>query len=254
MFQIAISPASGKRLIAKAVARHPGILSKMQSGKIVIIAGSTNGYVVEEILKTLENPCEFDRKGFFRGLTMPPSRSKERNSQPNKAEFPGDILIEDGHIIKSKTIFDIADQLNDGDIIIKGVNAFDIKNRKAAVLVGHPKGGTVAAAIQAVKDRNAKLILPVGLEKRISDDLEKLSAKFDSPTKGGLRLIVAPGEIISEIEAVNILSGANAELFAGGGVCGAEGSVWLAVSGTSEQEKSAKAIIDSVQDEPQFNL
>ena len=43
-------------------------------------------------------------------------------------------------------------------------------------------------------------------------------------------------------------------LIAAGGVNGAEGAVWLAASGTKEQEEKAEAIIASVAAEPAFTL
>ena len=45
-----------------------------------------------------------------------------------------------------------------------------------------------------------------------------------------------------------------AELIAGGGVCGAEGSIWLAVSGEPEQVAVAEEILKSVGKEPLFEL
>jgi hypothetical protein len=50
------------------------------------------------------------------------------------------------------------------------------------------------------------------------------------------------------------LTGAAAELIAAGGVCGAEGSVWLAVSGTAEQVGKAEALLRSIASEPSFEL
>ncbi|GAI66286.1 unnamed protein product [marine sediment metagenome] len=41
---------------------------------------------------------------------------------------------------------------------------------------------------------------------------------------------------------------------AAGGVCGAEGSVWLAIDGQPDELKSIKGIIDSIQNEPAFTL
>jgi hypothetical protein len=43
MEQFLITPAAGKRLIAKALAKHPAINEALASGTIVIIAGTTNG-------------------------------------------------------------------------------------------------------------------------------------------------------------------------------------------------------------------
>ena len=46
--------------------------------------------------------------------------------------------------IQGKTIFDVADELAAGDVILKGGNAFDTRGQ-AAVHIGHPKGGTIMA-------------------------------------------------------------------------------------------------------------
>jgi len=92
------------------------------------------------------------------------------------------------------------------------------------------------------------------LEKRINGDLHALAEKVNASGVGGYRLLPVPGQVFTELEAVNFSSGANAELFAAGGVCGAEGSCWLAVAGTKEQEEEAEKIFASVAHEPQFNL
>jgi hypothetical protein len=43
------------------------------------------------------------------------------------------------------------------------------------------------------------------------------------------------------------------ELIAAGGVCGAEGSVWIAVTGEEEQEEFAAQVIASVAKEAPFS-
>ncbi len=50
MFQVTITPATGKRLIAKAITQHADVKKVLSSGTVVIIAGTTNGYVAEEII------------------------------------------------------------------------------------------------------------------------------------------------------------------------------------------------------------
>jgi hypothetical protein len=74
------------------------------------------------------------------------------------------------------------------------------------------------------------------------------------PGAGGPRLLPVSGEVVSEIEAVSLLTGATAELVAAGGVCGAEGSIRLAVSGEPEKEEHAREILASVVKEPSFAL
>jgi ATP-dependent protease Clp ATPase subunit len=74
MKQFLITPSAGKRLIAKTLANHPAIRKALKNGTIVIVAGTTNGYVAEEILNML-GVNDFSRKHFFRGITVPSARS-----------------------------------------------------------------------------------------------------------------------------------------------------------------------------------
>ena len=71
MEQFQITPAAGKRLIAKALKEHNAIKKALKDGTVVIIAGTTNGYVAEEILSSLGQLEEFSRKKFFRGIVLP---------------------------------------------------------------------------------------------------------------------------------------------------------------------------------------
>jgi len=50
------------------------------------------------------------------------------------------------------------------------------------------------------------------------------------------------------------LTGAKAEIVAAGGICGAEGAVWLAVWGSDEEMEKANALMESVVGEPQYSL
>ena len=93
----------------------------------------------------------------------------------------------------------------------------------------------------------------MGLEKRVNGDLNSLSQKFNAPGAGGYRLLSVQGEVFTEIEALKVLTGAEVELIAAGGVCGAEGACWIAVTGEEEQEEFAEQIIASVADESPFS-
>ncbi len=250
-----LTPSAGKCLIGKAMAVHPAIKSTLQSGTIVIIAGTTNGYIAEEILSTIGEKGNLTRSRFFRGIILPPTyKTTETGRLSDESGFPGDVVIKDGVWQRGKTIYDVADDLKEGDIILKGANALDLMHKRAAVLVGVQQGGTIIVALQAAVGRRVRLILPVGLEKRISGDLNELAIRLNAPGAKGLRLLPVPGEVFTEIDSLSLLAGVTAELIAGGGVCGAEGSVWLAISGTTETELTADRIIQSVAYEPAFTM
>ncbi len=255
MKQFIITPAAGKRLIGKALAAHPAILKAIESGTVAIIAGTTNGYVAEELLSDIGQIEGFSKNAFFRGITLPPTCSTTKNGRrPDESGFPGDVIIVNGTWQRGKTIFDVADDLKEGDVILKGANALDLQRKRAAILIGHPKAGTIGVALQAVTGRRVRLILPVGMEKCVPGDLDRLAVKLNSPGSDGARLLPVPGEVFTEIDAVNLLTGATAEIIAGGGVCGAEGSVRLAVSGDKSQLESADALLRSVSLEPMFKF
>ncbi|HLC00395.1 MAG TPA: hypothetical protein VJL33_03670 [Candidatus Bathyarchaeia archaeon] len=255
MKQFVLTPSAGKRLIAKALARHPTILNALKSGTVVIVAGTTNGYVAEEILKTLGVSEGFSRKRFFRGIILPPGQAVTSEGRlVDESKFPGDVVITKNVWQKGKTILDVIDDLQEGDVIVKGANALDMQKKQAAVLIGHPKAGTIMVALQAVLGRRVSLIVPVGLEKRVNGDLNALAEKVNMPGADGYRLFPVPGQVFTELAAVMLLTGASAEMVAAGGVCGAEGSYLIAVSGTKEQEKAAEELLALVASEPAFTL
>lgn len=255
MKQFVLTPAAGKRLIGKAIAKHPAVMAAIKKGTVVIIAGTTNGYVAEEVLLTLGQTKGFKRDRFYRGIILPPNRpTTAEGRRSGDIKFPGDVIIQNGLLRKGKTIFDVVDDLREGDVILKGANAIDLINKRAAILIGDPKAGTVGAAMQAMAGRRVRLILPVGLEKRVYENPDVLATKMNAPGAKGPRLLPVSGEIFTELDAIPLLTGASASLVAAGGVCGAEGSIWLAVSGKPVQEKAAEALIKSVANEPAFNF
>jgi hypothetical protein len=241
--QFLITSAAGKRLIGKAMVSHPAVIPVLQKGTLVIIAGTTNGYVAEEILKSLGQTESFSREGFRRGMTTAPG------VETSRAEFPGDVIIHDGQWQKGKQIFDVADDLRAGDVILKGANCFDMRGQ-AGVLVAHPRGGTIIAAITAMIGRRVELLVPVGLEKRVLEDVHVLARRCNAPDSEGLRLLPIPARIFTELDAVRLLTGAEACLIAAGGVHGAEGAVWLGVDGSQEQIQVAEDLLKSVAAEP----
>ncbi len=253
ILQFVLTPASGKRLISKALAVHPAVKQALLTGTLVIVAGTTNGYVAEQILADLGQAEGFTRGKFFRGIVLPPGRTTEEGRLLDDSGFPGDVVIAKGVWQKGLTIFDVAAGLKAGDVILKGANALDPLGR-AAVLIGHPQGGTALAALPAAIGRRVRLIMPVGLEKRISGDIMEISARLNGPDCHGPRLLPLPGESFTEIDAIQLLCGAEAQAVAAGGVGGAEGAVRLAVWGSEEQLEKAEGIIGAVAGEKPFEV
>ncbi len=243
--QFIVTPSMGKRLIARAMVRHPAVQAAVADGTLAIVAGTTNGYVAEEILTGLGQGEGFTRKGFRRGAIVPADFGGLANTPPAT-----DVIISDGRWQQGKTIFDVADSLGAGDVILKGGNALDVQRRRAGVYIGHPQCGTAGAAIRAGAGRRATMIVPIGLEKRVPGDLNELADKVNSPDASGPRLLVLPGRAFCELDAIELLAGAAADIVAAGGVHGAEGCVCLAVAGDNAQLAAAAELLDSLASEP----
>lgn len=242
MEQVLLTPAMGKRLIGLAMVQHPDVRRVLAKGTLVIIAGTTNGYVAEEILRSL-GQAGFSREGFRRGVTV------AHGAKVAKADFPGDVVIKDGVWLNGKTIYDVTDDLQRGDVILKGANAYDPQGQPA-VYIGHEKGGTILSALAAVVGRRVQLIVPVGLEKRVFESVHTLALRCNAVDTDGPRFLPFPGRVFTEIDAIRLLTGAEACLLASGGVYGAEGAVYLGLTGATDQVQAAAALIRRLRDEP----
>ena len=251
--QYPLTPAAGKRLIAKAIISHPLVTQALQGGRLVIVAGTTNGYVAEEILSTIGQAVGFSRRHFYRGVTVSPAWITAAQGRiPDNSGFPGDVVIDKGVWKRAKTIFDVASELCENDVILKGANTLDLSGGNAANFVDHPDGGPTAATLAAVLGRRTKLLIPVGLEKRVLGSLLELSARLATAGAKGPRLCPLPGQVFTEIDAIALATGAQAVLVGAGGVSGAEGCVWLAVDGDEGQLTKVDALMRGVLAEPSF--
>jgi hypothetical protein len=253
--QYPLTPAAGKRLIAKALAVHPWVTETLRTGCMVIVAGTTNGYVAEEILRQIGQGVGFHRRHFFRGLTLPPSLIAAMGSQPpDGGRFPGDVVIDKGVWQRAKTLFDVGPELGVRDLILKGANALDLATGQAGSFTDIADGGPNGVVLPAVLGRHARLLIPVGLEKRVAGGLHDLDQRLADAESKGLRLCPLPGKAFTEIDALALLTGAQATLVGAGGVAGAEGAIWLAVQGTDDQLGQVESLMRKILGEPGFNL
>jgi hypothetical protein len=243
MKQFILTPAMGKRLIAKAICKHPAIEHALAEGTICVVAGTTNGYVAEELLNRIGQAEGFRREGFRRGVVVPPG------VQPPPSQLDGDVIIQQSRRVNGKTVFQVIDELAVGDVVLKGANALDLRRGHAGVYVGHPQGGTIGAILPAVCGRRVRLIIPVGLEKRVAGNINDLAAELNDPETEGPRMVPMPGEVFTELDALAMLTGAAARMLAGGGIHGAEGAVWIGVHGSEQQLTEATELLESLADE-----
>lgn len=242
--QFQLTPAAGKLLIAQGLVKKEEIVEAMSSGRILVISGTTNVFVANELLKAVGEEPSVTFPAFHRGVVLGPGHA------PQQAEQIGDLLIENGkaRFCEQEALSEICAELKKGDVIMKGANAVHLPSRTAGILIGNTAtGGTIMEASRAVYSRRAKLILPVGVEKRVERPVYEIEQIVNDPEAEGLRFTAAPGEAFTELDAIRLLTGSECEIIASGGVSGAEGCVWLQACGGDLEElaKIVKQIRDT---------
>jgi len=244
--QIVLTPSESKRLIAKAVAQMESVKKALKKGIVVICRGSTNAFIVEEITRQQREKGKFTA-GYIgpRGLSVNP-------------KLPRETILIDGKLQNGISIVDVMKDLRPGDVIIKGASAIG-PDRIPGVLCGREQfdatGGTVGLFQVAAMVRGIEVIIPVGLEKSIPISVlvgssEISSSKIDYSTGMPCGLVPIFGTVITEIEAIKILTSGEAIPIAAGGIGGGEGSIVLLLKGIDSEVKQAIKIIEKIKGEP----
>lgn len=244
-----LTPSAGKRLIGMAVAALPEVQRAFEKGRLAVANGTTTGCVVEALTgkpvekfaycvgvvtdsKFVENPdSDHTLKMWENGREM---------------NVPFSEFLKELH------------KYERNDVFIKGANAVDPYGF-AGGLQTNPAGGSWAAAFGVITARGIRCIIPVGLEKMIPSVVEA------SKKMGQLRLDYAIGdppgliplttfEVVTEIQALELLAGVEATLVAGGGIGGCEGAKAFVVQGSEEQVKQAFDLVEQIHDTPPVHV
>jgi hypothetical protein len=238
---ITLTVSESKRLIAKGLAQLPEIKKAKQSGLIVVCSGTTNGYIVEELLGQ-----KIDKTRYRAGITIP------TGSQPAflKKETMPDMVLRKGEPDKTVDRFTILPEMKESDVYIKGANALNYQQQVAGILIGHPTSGTIGGAYGTLVSKRIQFIIPVGLEKQIAADIAAVHHALSLPGTNAPRLFPVFGKIFTEIQALETLADVKAIQIASGGIAGAEGSVMLLLSGDKPALDTAEKILDGIYGEP----
>jgi len=244
--QVVLTVAESKRLIAKGVAALPEVRRAMAEGMVVVATGTTNAYVLEELWGR-----RIDKRRYRSGITAP--GEPERHEAPQAEPIP-DVVFRRGAVAEGLNRYDAVDHMGRGDVYIKGANALDYLGRAAGVLIGSPEGGTVGAVLGKVIGKKIHLVIPVGLEKLVYEDINELHRLASQGDYEGPSMWPIAGTIVTEIEALEVLTGVEATLYAAGGIAGAEGAVRLLLTGGREQVEAALGLVESIKGEPRYLL
>ena len=237
-----LTPAESKRLIAKAVAQTEEVQAALADGMIIIGAGTTNAFVLEELTgKTV------DKARYTAGII---AAGRQCVTAPEDRLDP--VVLLKGKVSELGWE-EASENMSAADVFIKGGNAIDV-NKIVGVQMAHPLGGTIGKALPIIVARGAHLILPVGLEKFIPDVLLAAnvagSQTFDLSI--GMRVGLMPvtyGQVMTEVDALEELAKVTATCISAGGIGGSEGSVTLVVEGQDVEVEKIFTLIKSIKGE-----
>lgn len=243
---INLTVSESKRLIAKGVSELPIVKNKLHKGMIIITKGSTNTYIAEELIgKSIEH-------GSFLTGHFVPKGQIELNKDKKKIS---EIILKDGKQLDI-TYVEALKMLQHNDIVLKGGNLLNYSNKQAAVCIGAPDGGTTYRFLPYIGDDKAQLIIPIGLEKETSANLEIYEEALNA---GNERMNFVPklhlyktGMIFTEIEAIKQFADVKVFPYGVGGVSGREGGVSLVIAGTKDEVEKVIELVKTIQGENPF--
>lgn len=245
---VTLTPSEGKRLIAKAVATMEPLRGALKKGTVIVCLGTTNGFVLEEI-----TGIKVQDKGKFsigvitaKGTCV--SRSKDRMKE---------VVLRDGKLTE-RSLKEVIDELGSKDVFIKGANALDPWGN-AGVYLGSTVGGTMGASIGVLMSRGVKVIIPASIEKMIPYNIAEVASQMGNRTYRAsigmpVGLMPLSGEVVTEVEAINMLYGCEALPVGAGGIGGGEGSRCYVIGGSKDDIKSAWNGISRIVGEARVNV
>jgi hypothetical protein len=244
---VTLTPAEGKRLIARGLLGTQLIQDALRDGYLCITLGTTSSYLVEEILGS------YEKTKHIAGVVVP------EGPWVTKAKYRyKDAIFYRGEFMDDKKVIDVLDELGPGDVIIKSANALDM-DFTPIVLLASKTGGTVGSFLGSAAARNISIVMPAGLEKVIPSSYEDFYGEFgmhdwDYALGTPVGVIAVPEGIpYTELDALETLFDVTAIPIAAGGVNGAEGSVTLFIQGDDEDVAIAYDFLrNDIKGEPPF--
>ncbi len=237
--QITLTPSESKRLIAKGTLEY--LKETIEDGrKVLVTRGSTNAYVLEEILKYLGLDTSFNKADFITGEILGPGNMSLWANKKRKPEV----------LVKKKEIHDIKDDaerlsivqsMRAGDVVIKGANALDASGTVGVLVGDQRQGGTIGSLYGPIKSKGIDLLVPIGLEKMVWGDIAAssgLAGANECKHSEGMPCGLFPvaGTVMTEIDALELLFDVDVVHIASGGLADAQGSVALLIDADEDEE------------------
>ena len=246
--QVSFTPTESKKLIAKALIRIDEVKKALNEGMLVMHPSSSTYFLVEEIIGR-----EPGTDAWLCGCIVPKGPCAElgttrmfpRRQKISPATFPASWVIRNGKLETGIALGSLVEQMGPNDVSVKGVNALDIHGNVGILAANLEEGGTYQVVYAALRQKGFKVIFPVGLEKLIPIPIKeatKEALRLQTDYSMGLPCGLIPidyGIVVTEVDAIKILSGATAVPISAGGLGGAEGAITLVMKGETEQVSEA---------------
>ena len=250
--QVTLTPTESKKLIAKAVVQMAEVRRAREGGLVVLHPSSSTYFVVEELTGRAPG-TDIWVCGVIvpKGACLeaaPASRAPGLAGKPPE-EFTHSWVVKDGALTTGLSLKDIFEQMGPGDVYVKGVNALDSEGTVGILIGSLVEGGTIGRVLAASRRKGFPIVFPVGLEKLIPIPVKEAAREArknqcDYAMGIACGLLPCRGLAVTEVKAIEILSGATATPIAAGGLAGAEGSVLLAIRGEKEQVSRAIEFVE----------
>ncbi len=253
--QVVLTPTESKKLIAKAVAEMDSVKRALKDGIVTIHPSSSTFFLLEYIAG--KRPEGIWLVGMIapRGACVEEMTQKafeeDRYQELTKpANFPFSWVFRKGRFEEGLKLADILNEMGEGDIYIKGVNAIDSYGY-VGVLLANLAGGTIGKALAMQKEKKFEILYLAGLEKFIPSSIKEVAKETGrANTKDALGipcgLLPIKTNSITEIEALKMLTGVDAIPIAGGGVGGAEGSFMFVIKGEEKEVEETMKLVKGI--------
>lgn len=233
--QVVVPPSTAKRLIARAVYELPAVQAARRQGKIALKSGSTVSALAEL-------------------LGVPPLRLGGRITPDGargakvRADAPHLVVVEGGNWrrVDDSLPAELA-AMGPADVFVTGANALDCHG-VAGLMAGLAGGSLAGQALGCLYSEGVQTIIAVGLEKLIPGSIGEICQqagrkRVDKSMGMAVGLMPLFGRVVTEKEALELLTGVRATAIGAGGILGAEGATTLLIEGAAGQVDAAFSLI-----------
>ena len=241
-----ILPREGKRLIARGVLALPEVKRVLENGWFVVSRGITPSYILEELTGQ-----DYDTANCTAGII-----TEGRMASVLEDDRLGPWVFKNGNLDETPAPV-VLDQFTAYDVSVKGANAVD-PDGNIGVFAADKAGGTVGGIWPTITASGAHWVAPVSLERLIPSVIEAARHcgnhlwDYTMGQSAGFMPVVN-ALVVTEVQAIELLTGVTAVHVGSGGVAGSEGAVMLALEGEHDVVLEAFELIEDIKGEPQFD-